>query len=394
MSRPRLVLVARRFWPLVGGTEVMLARLATAVQARGFEVTVATAHWQADWPKEFDHGGVRVVRLAAPGRTLWSQLRWWRAIARWLAAQPGGFDAALASGLRQEAYAVLWAARRGRFPVVIRAEGFGAEGDCHWQLEAACGWRIKRRCCQAAAVVGSCRSVERELIAAGYPRDRIQYIPDGVPIPPLRGAGDRSEARLALAESEPSLAGAEDELVAVYVGRLAAGKGLDTLLEAWRCVTARRAAARLWFVGDGPLRQHLAGRARELGLAGRVTLAGAYDDVDDFWRAADLFVLPGAVDTASLALREAMAWGLPVVAADSQENRLLIEDGRHGRLVPPGDAEALALAVDQVWENPAAAGELGRQARLRVAAEFSLDATVEKYLCLLEAVIRSQRKGV
>lgn len=391
MSRPRLVLIARRFWPLVGGAEVMLTRLAMAAAAGGTKVTVVTAHWQADWPREFDHGGVRVVRLPPPGRTIWGQMRYLRSIAVWLRRHREEFDLALAGGMRHEAYAVLRAARRGRFPVVLRAEGFGLHGDCHWQLEARCGARIKRQCYRAAALVAPCRSIERELIAAGYSRDRIHIIADGVPIPSVSEPGEQLEARLALAESEPSLAIGGDDRVAVYIGRLAPGKGLDVLLGAWRLVTNHRPHARLWLVGDGPERERLTHQIRNLGLVGRVTLAGAYDDVDDFWRAADLFVLPGAEATASLALREAMAWGLPIVAIDTEENRSLLADGQQGRLVPKSDTATLAAAVGELLDNPSIAAQLGQNARTRAAVELPLVGTVERYVRLCQSVCDTGR---
>src|SRR5204862_5051696 len=93
---------------------------------------------------------------------------------------------------------------------------------------------------------------------------------------------------------------------AVFTGRLHPQKDLDVLLDAWPAV-ARATGAGLVLVGQGPERERLEGRARELGLGGRVHFAGAVADVADALRAADVFVLPSVAEGMSNSLLEAMA---------------------------------------------------------------------------------------
>jgi glycosyltransferase involved in cell wall biosynthesis len=115
-------------------------------------------------------------------------------------------------------------------------------------------------------------------------------------------------------------------------------------------------------------------------------LAGAFDDVEDMLRAADLFVLPSLDEDLSLALLEAMAQGLPVIASDLPGIRTVIQDAAHGRLTPAGDIDALAAAILDILDNPDVANHLGEQARQRMAPDFSLDQMVDRHLQLFSEI--------
>lgn len=386
MSLPRLVLVTRRFWPLVGGAEVVMARLAAAFKERGASVTLLTARWGSNWPETIEHRGVRVVRLPQPATRVWGTLRYMQAVGRWVARHADMLDLAYVSMLKHDAYAVLGAAG-SKLPVVLRAEGAGVTGDCYWQVEARCGRRIRRRCQQAAALVAPSVAIERELIAAGYPRDRIHLIPNGVPLMPMATPAARREAREALGHIQRALELPERAPLAVYTGRLHERKGLQHLVAAWPLVLEQQPQARLWLVGEGPCEGDLASQIDALGLQGKVVLAGAFDDVEDVLRAADLFVLPSLEEGMSLALLEAMALGVPIVATDIAANRALVTDGVHGRLVPPADPAKLAEAVTLVLSHPECAARWAAQARQRVEAEYSLDRMVDRHLELFNRIL-------
>jgi glycosyltransferase involved in cell wall biosynthesis len=386
LTLPRVVLVTRRFWPLVGGAEIMAARLAGALHARGAATTILTARWQAEWPAEIDHHGVRVIRLPNPATRVWGTWRYMQAVGRWLRAHRSAFDLAYVSMLKHDAYAAVTASGRS-FPVVIRAEGAGLTGDCHWQLEATCGLKIKRRCQRADALVAPSPAIERELIVAGYSRGRIRYIPNGVVMPEPRDAANRAEARADLAEADPSLAIGNDSPLAVYTGRLHAMKGLDDLIRAWPRVLKELPGARLWLVGDGPHRTELNDLIGRLGLWGFVYLAGSFDDVEEFLRAADLFALPSLEEGMSLSALEAMAMGLPVIASAIPANEVIVADGVTGRLTPPGDADRLAALIVELFQDRRQAERLGAAARRQVSEKYSLERMVESHLELFEALL-------
>ena len=388
MSPFRLVIVTRRYWPLVGSAQRAAANLAGELAASGWRVTVLTAAWGKNWPAEITLGGVPVVRLPYPPRSGWETCRYVRLLARWLRSNQDRYDLVYVSMLKHEAYAALGAVGC-RMPVVLRAERAGRGGDCLWQLGTRRGRRIKRRCMKAAAIVGPTRAIERELRTAGYPEARVHYLPNGVPLPPPRSLQTKAAARAVLADANSALETHPGTPLAVYVGRLQQDRELDRLVAAWEPIARRWPDARLWLVGQGLLKGALKRQIEALNLADRVLAVGVFDHVDELLAAADLAVLPSAGAATSLSLLEAMAAGLPVVAGDGPGNRPFVTDGREGLLVPAADTAALSGAIARLLDRPDLARRLGAAARERAAAEFSLAEAVRKHVTLFQGLIHS-----
>lgn len=387
MTPTRVLLVTRRFWPLTGGAESLTATLGAELHRQHLEPTIVTARWQSDWPAALIHRGVPVVRLGNPGLSAWGTLRYGLSLARWLRSRAGSFDLLYVSMLRHDAYTTLSMRGYGGWPIVLRAEGIGEHGDCAWQAQANFGHRIAKTCRTADAIVAPSPIVRDELLAAGYPAEKLHVIHNGVAIPAASApAAARLAARAALAAANADLKLSEGAKLAVYVGRLHASKGLSTLLAAWRALARQHRELRLWLVGEGPLEGELDDEIKAAGLTGRVVLAGAFDAVDEILQAADLFVLPSREEGLSLALLEALAAGLPVVASDIPGNRLVIEDGQEGLLFPPGAAGVLASAIEVLLSEPNRAAALAAAGRARVSREFSLGKMVAEHLALFHSL--------
>ena len=159
------------------------------------------------------------------------------------------------------------------------------------------------------------------------------------------------------------------------------------MVDAWVPIVARWPNARLLLLGDGPRRAALVQHVGTRRLNHRVALPGAFDDLDGLLPAADLFVSPARDTGAPLALLEAMAAGLPVVATDTAGHRELIEHDRHGLLVPAYNSGALAGAVRRVLSDPELASRLGSAARDRVRQDYSLARCAAEHRDLFERVI-------
>jgi glycosyltransferase involved in cell wall biosynthesis len=384
---PRVVFVSRRFWPLLGGAEMVIANLAAALVAQGAIATVLTARWDRSWPTQIVHRGVRIVRLAQPELRFWGTICYLRQLRRWLRRHRQEYDLVYVSQLKHDAWLAVRLGRRLQFPVILRAAGAGLSGDCHWQSVGRFGKWIRRETGRAAAIVAPSPAICAELLAADYSTERVVRIANGVaPAPPGSAARQRL-VRQVIAEANPDLALADDTFLAVFTGRLDSVKGLTDLLAAWATIVQRHADARLWLVGEGPAHAQLAKQIESLGLARRVVLAGSFDPLDDVLQAADCFVLPSYEEGLSLALLEAMAVGLPVVASDIPGNRLAIEPSVEGLLVPPGNPAALAMALDHVMTQPALAESLGQAARQRAGKDFSLQRMVDEHSELFDRVL-------
>ncbi len=179
---------------------------------------------------------------------------------------------------------------------------------------------------------------------------------------------------------------AGDGMRIVHVGRLDPIKGQDLLLSAMPMVRDQVPGVTLVIVGDGPTRDHLADQARALGIEQIVTFAGATDDVRPFLGQADLFVLPSRSEGISLALLEAMATGLPVVATNVGGNREVIGEAC-GTLVAPGQPALLATAIVSLLRQPALAAAMGSAARRTVEQHFALENTVLRYGALYDRAL-------
>lgn len=166
------------------------------------------------------------------------------------------------------------------------------------------------------------------------------------------------------------------------VARLAPQKGLDTLLDALPLVRGARPEARLVLAGDGELRGELERRAATLGLGEAVTFTGHVDDVPAVLAGLDVFAFPSRFEGLCLAVIEAQAAGVPVVATPVGGIRETVIDGETGLLVPVDDAPALAQAVGRLLDDPSAAAELAAEARRRVRARFSIERMVEGTIAL------------
>lgn len=170
----------------------------------------------------------------------------------------------------------------------------------------------------------------------------------------------------------------------VFVGRLAPVKRLDLLLQAFaRCVEVM--PARLLVVGDGPEASAAGKLATDLRLGEACKFVGHRDNPLPWIRHADLLVLCSDSEGFGLVLVEAMACGTQVVATDCPNGPAeVLDGGRYGRLVPVGDIEALAVAIQASLRSSFAA-ESDLKAR---AAEFSVEGAVAQYVELLDAMVR------
>src|SRR5690606_15955724 len=162
------------------------------------------------------------------------------------------------------------------------------------------------------------------------------------------------------------------------VGTLKAVKRFDVAIEAFSRLPASLGAT-LCIVGEGPERRTLQAKIEELGMEGRVLLVGYRADTVPWYASADLLVLSSDYEGFGNVIVEAMEQGVPVVSTDCPSGpREILEDGRYGRLVPVGDAEALASAMLESLQS------LHDYAALKARAQdFAVDKVADEYLDLL-----------
>jgi glycosyltransferase involved in cell wall biosynthesis len=192
------------------------------------------------------------------------------------------------------------------------------------------------------------------------------------------GAGDRARVvhngivPLEPGPLEPPLAGfADGGPLIVAVSELFRRKGVPILLEAMCEVVGSVPGARLIVAGEGPDRAEVEAALARLGLGERVMLAGHVDGVAGLLAAADVFVNPALAESFPYGILEAMSIGCPIVVTDAGGSGEAIVDGESGRVVPPGNAAALAAATVALLTDPGEARRLGAAAAARVRERFT-----------------------
>jgi glycosyltransferase involved in cell wall biosynthesis len=174
----------------------------------------------------------------------------------------------------------------------------------------------------------------------------------------------------------------------LFVGRLAAVKGLPVLFRALQQLMSDHPDLRLTLIGDGPERAALEREARALGLSTMVEFAGykGQAEVAQTLRATDILVLPSFAEGLPVVLMEALAARVPVLATRIAGVSELVEEGISGRLVSPGDALALERALrDLLDDSPPRRAAMGAAGRARVMAEFDSVTEAGKLARLIQA---------
>ena len=204
-----------------------------------------------------------------------------------------------------------------------------------------------------------------EHLARGIGRPaQFRTVPSGVPTAELRARAPlRAAARAAL--GVPA-----DAFVVIGLGRLVPVKGFDVLVRALPALVAAVPTARVLLVGDGPERPALEAQAAALQVGDHLRITGAAADVVPWLAASDVLAAPSRNEGMGRALVEAMALGVPVVAAAVGGIPTVVSDGECGRLVPAEDAPALAAALGALGRDEALCGKLGAAA-VRRAEAFS-----------------------
>jgi glycosyltransferase involved in cell wall biosynthesis len=252
---------------------------------------------------------------------------------------------------------VLWMARARRVPVLVHVHG--SEFDTFAAGLPRPLRPLVRLTLEHADLVVALGRTWADRLRAIAPRARVVVVPNAVRVPPAPADPGAGPVRV------------------VFLGEIGDRKGAFTLLEAWAKLAAEPevlAGARLTLAGDRGVER--AERViAERGIAGSAAVRSwlGPDEVAGLLAGSSVFVLPSRSEGQPMALLEAMAHGLCVVAGAVGGIPEMVRDGRDGLLVAPDDADALAAALRRVLTDPALRVALGSAARERVRAEFDLD---------------------
>jgi glycosyltransferase involved in cell wall biosynthesis len=234
-------------------------------------------------------------------------------------------------------------AKLTRKPVVLSLLGTDFNVHCHaWYASILRG---VLRHSDFVTVTG--RAMLEAVAAWGVSPDRLRILPHAIDVERFRSTTSPRDRSLDL----------------LYVGRLLRAKRVDQVLRITAEVRERIPTARLAIVGEGPERERLEARARELGIEGCVEFAGYRDDVERFYRAARIFLLASEREGLPLVLVEAMCCGCVPISTRCGTIEDLIEDGKNGFLIRVGDLDLMARHASETLSDLERLEALSQKAR-------------------------------
>ncbi len=273
----------------------------------------------------------------------------------------------------------LWGAAAARLsgaPLVVTRRVDNPEG------RLACRFKYGR----AAAVVAISRAIAGVLARGGVEPGKIRIISSGVDTTLYRPGGDHSWFRREFG-LEPH------ELTVGMVAQFIPRKGHTILLAAAQQLAERHPNCRFLFFGKGPLEEAVRREAAERGLQRRCLFCGFRQDLPLILPCLDLLVHPATMEGLGVALLQASACGIPLVAARAGGIPEVVKEGETGVLVEPGDPAALAAALDALISDPELRLRMGKAGRRWIEERFSTEEMVRRYLELYHEVILQRGGG-
>jgi glycosyltransferase involved in cell wall biosynthesis len=239
-----------------------------------------------------------------------------------------------------------------------------ARTKVYYKLDQICLTRYEKVICVSDDILEEC-------VASGVPAANCVLLENGI---------DATEytRKQSVHAAKNKLSLPPSGFVVGAVGRLEAEKGFDVLIRSCHALLARGLDVTVMIVGEGDERKNLETMAMKLGMADRVILPGWQTDVRTYFEAMDAFGLSSYREGLPNVLLEAMALEVPVVATRVNGVPRLIQDGRNGFLVEPGDCEGFAIALAGLLKNEALRSVFSQAARRIAETKYSFTARIDR----------------
>lgn len=364
-------MVSASFPPAVGGAEKQALELSAALLARGVSARVLTRRVPGRQKAERMRG-VPVARLWCAGSGFVNAATFLASLFVHLLRTADSFDAIHVHLAGSPALAAALAGRLLGKPVFVKLGGGRGIGELAVSSRTLAG-RLKLRCLALLKprLVAVARELAEESAALLGPLP-VHLLANGVDTERYRPAADKAALRRRL--------GWPDGLAFLYAGRFSWEKRLPWFVEVWsRAVPDAMAASFVAFVGEGPERPALEEAISKADGRCRAFVHAPIEDIETAYAAADVFILPSVSEGLSNALLEAMASGLAILGSRVGGTKEAVEEGKTGALFDADDAAGLERALRGFAADPASAARMGRAAREKAVASYSLARLAERY---------------
>jgi glycosyltransferase involved in cell wall biosynthesis len=301
-----------------------------------------------------------------------------------------GIDIVHLHGVSQKSMLVIALAKLLGKKIVIKLTSFGHDDPASIRAKGALTWAAYR---QADRFIGVTPRFAEGFDATGLEERRFVFIPNGVDLdrfkPSSVGVRAEFQNQLRIPTGDP---------VILFVGFFSPEKNPDVLFEAWLSLFERGVRSTLVLVGatqgpyyeiDAGIADRIKSKVAERGVSESVVFVEAADNIEHYFRAADVFALPTAREGLPNVLLEAMASGVPPVITQLEGvTDWIVTSGVTGELVPAVDSKAFADAIEGLLASRERREAIGAAARAHVAEHFSLGATAQKTLEVYQELLK------
>jgi glycosyltransferase involved in cell wall biosynthesis len=368
-----VVMLTPNFYPYIGGAEKQALELSKRLLARGVRVSVLT-RCAPGLSRDDAVEGIPVRRAFTFGSGFLNAAVFMVSSFLYLILRRSEYDVIHVHLAGSPAISACLAGSLLGRKVVVKVGGGRGIGEIAMSRKTWSGrmklalFRIFR-----PQFVSVTEDLKEEMSEVGL-SEGTYVIPNGVDVNRYqpRGASERRSLRKDF--------GWPEGLCFLYVGRLAVEKRLDMFLRAFAEVADKNKGAYCVFVGSGSEEEALRGEVKVLKLENRVFFRSPADDIERYYAASDVFILPSVSEGLSNALLEAMATGLAPLGSKVGGTREAVTSGETGLLFESEDKESLLACVSRYVESPDICEAHGRAARKRTLERYSLERIAERYL--------------
>jgi glycosyltransferase involved in cell wall biosynthesis len=380
----KVAILTQHFLPAhEGGCERAAYNLAAMLANRGHAVHVITSQENpVKSPAETDYSEFYVRRLSVPDLPLLRSVAYGVQAFRVITTLNPDLVHAQTISLFNTGVATTLVGLLTDVPYVVWGQGTDVYGATKWHalVERPFQRYILRHANAALALTADMRDRMEKV----YPETTVEVIPNGIDV----------EAFTSVVSSETSGVVGGEVTTLLFVGRLHPVKGLSYLIDAMTTIIETEPDVELVIVGDGPEHEALESRVRSAGIGEKVRFVGrvSNDVVAEYMAAADVFVLPSLSEGFPLVVLEAMASGLPIVAADTRGLSEIIEPGWNGLLASPGDVNDLANQLRTIIQKDSLREFIGNRNRETVD-NYRWSHIIEQVERVHQASVRNHTEG-
>lgn len=388
ISFPKICILTDSFYPRVGGSEIHARLLGDELVRNGYPVFVLTRRFNRNLQREEMIGKLPVFRVSPSGFKRFGKYFMILPSFITIIRKHRDYDIIYVCGLRVLGVLGIFVASCLNKKCILRSESCNELDGEYIKgafkrsiLSAIASFCVNFRNAylkKAHSFIAISNVIREEYLACNVPTDKIKLIPNGIDTTKFSPATDQEKQYLRNKLDLP------DKIIFSYSGKLNRGKGLELLLRVCRDIVRKYPQVHLLLIGsggdqflscEGELKQFVKKEA----MQNYVTFTGYVNNVMDFLKASDFFILPSESEAHPISLLEALSCGLPSIGTKAGGINDVLIDGVNGRMIEIDDATALLSVMAEFVEDPERTKNLGEEGRKTVLEKYGISETTIKH---------------